>query len=150
MSLEAQKKAIEALKKSRSSYIGAVTRTRNKYLRIAEDSPATYDLGLLQGTLASVERSATACRGVHEKICDYDSDLINLEEEQDISDQYEEGIESDSDLINLEEEQDISDQYEEGRAATNLKSDLVDLEDAKSREPDRDHSAAINQLTTSF
>lgn len=38
---------IEALKSSRSSYAGVVTRSLRRYQRMAEDDPATFDLDML-------------------------------------------------------------------------------------------------------
>ena len=72
------------MKKSRSSLTGEITRLRNRYLRIAEDNPSSFDLGAMTISLASLDKSATSFRKVQEEICDYDMAAIdttfNLEE----------------------------------------------------------------------
>ena len=90
MSLE----SFNAMKKSRSSYNMAVTRMRNRYLRIAEENPSSFDLGAMASSLASLEKSATSFRKVQDDICDFDtatSDIpFNLDDEFEIGDTFEE------------------------------------------------------------
>ena len=133
------------LKKSRSSLSGAVTRMRNRYLRIAEDNPSSYVLGSMDTNLTSLDRTATAYRQVHDEICTTGADSLNLEEEQETADLFEESVEATRSLIHC-----LMALRRAQRAATNFKSDLEDLEEASNADPNQDHSTSITQLASSF
>ena len=116
------KKQLDCLKKSRASYTGAITRTRNKFQRMAEEPPSSYDMGLLQATLASTERSAAACRNIQQKVNDFDTDLVDAEVELDITEQFEEGVNQTVSLLNR-----LMATRRVHRAVSDLQSDLLDL-----------------------
>ena len=142
-------KDFDQLKKSRSSYVGAVTRLRNRYIRITEENPSTFDLGAMAASLASHEKSATHCRKVQEDICDFEiasSDIhFSLEEELEVGDTFEESVEATSSLINR-----LMATRRAQRAPTTLKSDLEDLGELTRSNPSQDYSVSLAQLSSSF
>ena len=137
--------SVETLMRSQSAYAGAITRMRNRFRRIAEDDPFTYDLGQLERQLASIEHTASAYRQVHQEICTEWADSLNLDDEQDISDTFEENVETTCSLLHH-----LMALRQAQRASVGFQSDLEDLEEAKSTEPDGDHSVALALLTSSF
>ena len=95
--------ALTTLKKSRSSFIELVTRLRNRYFQVADRSSSTYDIGAMNGSLASLERTMASYHKVHEEINDFDTTYldqpINLDEELDISETFEDNVEATRSLI---------------------------------------------------
>ena len=139
--------ALTTLKKSRSSFIGVVTRLRNRYSQVADRSSSTYDIGAMNGSLASLERTVAGYHKVQEEINDFDTTSldqpINLDEELDISETFEDNVEATRSLIQL-----LIDTKRAQRASIDFRADLEDLKEATSAHTSRDYSTAITNLTS--
>lgn len=138
-----------ALKKSRSSLIGVVTRMRNRYNKTAQLSSSTYDIGAMTNHLASLDKTASNFRKTQEEICDFNPEFleqeINIDAELEIAETFEENVEAIHSLV-----QRLIATRRAQRAATEFRSNLEDLEEATSSHILRDYSAAISTLTSSF
>ena len=141
--------ALTTLKKSMSSFIGVVTRLRNRYSQVADRSSSTYDIGATNGSLASLERTVAGYHKVQEEINDFDTTSldqpINLDEELDISETFEDNVEATRSLIQLL----IATKHAQ-LASTDFRADLEDLEEATCAHTSRDYSTAISNLTSSL
>ena len=60
-----------ALKKSRSSLTGVITRMRNRYLQLADEDLSTYDITNLAGSLTSLETTVKHFYTSQEEIMEY-------------------------------------------------------------------------------
>ena len=141
--------ALTTLKKSRSSFIGVVTRLRNRYSQVADRCSSTYDIGAMNGSLASLERTVAGYHKVQEEINDFDTTSldqpINLDEELDISETFEDNVEATRSLIQL-----LIATKRAQLASTDFRADLEDLEEATSAHTSRDYSTSISNLTSSL
>ena len=137
--------SLEALMKSRSAYTGAITRIRNRFNRVAEEEPYTYDLGLLERQLASLDHTASACRQVHKEICSEGAGSLNLEEEQGTADTFDESVEKTCTLLNR-----LMAMKQAQQTAANVNEDLEDMEESKNADPHKDYTVSIDRITKSF
>ncbi len=132
-----------------SSFIGVVTRLWNRYSKVADRSSSTYDIGAMNGSLASLERTVAGYHKVQEEINDFDTTSldqpINLDEELDISETFEDNVEATRSLI-----QRLIATKRAQLASTDFRADLEDLEEATSAHTSRDYSTAISNLTNSL
>ena len=127
--------------KSRSAYTGAITRIRNRFNRVAEEEPYTYDLGLLERQLASLDHTASACRQVHKEICSEGAGSLNLEKEQGTADAFDESVEKTCTLLNH-----LMAMKQTQQTAANVE----DVEESKNADTHKDYTVSIERITKSF
>ena len=137
--------SLEALMKSRSAYTGAITRIRNRFNRVAEEEPYTYDLVLMERQLASLDHTESACLQVHKEICSEEAGSLNLEEEQGTADAFDENVEKTRTPLNhlmaMKQAQEI---------AANVNDDVEDVKESKIADPHKDYTVSIERITMSF
>ena len=133
---------MDALKKSRSAYSGAITHIWNKF---ADDDPSTYDRGQLERQLDSIRNTDLSYRKVHTELCTAGADILNQEEEQGILDTFEDSVERIYSLLCW-----LIDLQQAQLASTNLQYDMDELESKIHAHPDRDYAASITVLTATL
>ena len=126
---------IEALRNSKSSYMGVVTRSLRRYERMREDDPATFDLKMLAERLVSLETTERRCSHAQETICEEETDPGRLEKDEGIGDAFSDKVTATKSL--LEKFIALKTAHE---FATEIRYSLEDLEASKNREPTKDHS----------
>ena len=109
------------------------------------EDPATFDLNTLAERLTSLEATERRCYRAHETICEEETDPQKLEKDEEVGDTFNDNVEATRSLLKrliaLKTAHELS---------TELDYNLDNLEDSKAREPDKDHSAAMARLTTTF
>ena len=138
-----------ALKKSRSSLNGAVTRLRNRYLRVADNDPNTFELGNMAASLTSLDTTVKHFYASQEEIMEFDDSSndtpFNESDELSAIIAFEDSVDSTKSHINR-----LMATKRMLRASTGLHSDIDNLEELISSNPDQDYSATHSRITSSF
>ena len=90
---------MEALKKSRSAYSGAVTRIWNRYARLLEEDPSSFDHGQLEHKLESIRNTDLSYHKIHEEISLAGEGTLSPEEEQETLETFEDSVERTRSLL---------------------------------------------------
>ena len=136
---------MEALKKSRSAYSGAVTRIWNRYARLLEEDPSSFDHGQLEHKLESIRNTDLSYHKIHEEISLAGEGTLSPEEEQETLETFEDSVErSRSLLTRLIAIQTLS------NLSSEIQFDLEELDSKMQAHPDRDYSATLSTITTTL
>ena len=136
---------MEALKKSRSAYSGAVTRIWNRYDRLLEEDPSLFDHGQLEHKLESIHNTDLSYHKIHEEISLAGEGTLSPEEEQETLETFEDSVERTRSLLTrLIAIQTLS------NLSSEIQFDLEELDSKMQAHPDRDYSATLSTITTTL
>ena len=136
---------MEALKKSRSAYSGAVTRNWNRYACLLEEDPSSFHLGQLEHKLESIRNTDLSHHKIHEEISLAGEGILSPEEELETLDTFEDSVERTSSLLTrLIAIQTLS------NLSSEIQFDLEELYSKMQAHPDRDYSATLSTITTTL
>ena len=136
--------SLEAYHALRSSLTGAVTRLRNRYLKLAGDHPSTYDLGTMTSSLASLDTTAQHFYTSQEEILEYADETVNTpfneQEELAAIDGFEDSVQPTKTLITR-----LMATKQTTKDTAILKAAIEDLAAISSTQPDEDHSSLFRR-----
>ncbi len=136
---------MEALKKSRSAYSGAVTRIWNCYARLLEEDHSSFDHGQLEHKLESIRNTDLSYHKIHEEISLAGEGTLSPEEEQETLETFEDSVERTRSLLTrLIAIQTLS------NLSSEIQFDLEELDSKMQAHPDRDYSATLSTITTTL
>ena len=141
MSLE----AYNAVKKSRASLNGAVTRMRNRYLRLADENPSGYDLSNMASSLSSLTTTAQHFYASQKKIMEYVDEPANtpFNEDDELAaiESFEDSVNTTTSLINR-----LMAIKKASKGLATLRTAIEDLEELSLAHPDQDYSTSFTKL----
>ena len=144
---------LKKIKRNRGNYAGTVTKAHNKLCRMLEDTPASYDLEQLEKIKTSVNHAETQYEDSRNNA---EHTWIDIEEDPQKVEAHEQAEDEayDSFMDNVALTRTLVSRLialrAAHRAATNVRSDLEAIQQARSREPEKDYSAALASLTSLF
>ena len=133
------------IKKSRSSLKRADSRIRNRYLKIAEEDPTTYDLDNMSGHLTSLETTASHFLKSQNEIMEYSTNSVetpfNEDDELNAIDVFEDGVTATRSLINRLRTTKLA-----MLGIDSIKASIEDLEERSHSHPEQDCSVTLSEL----
>ena len=135
---------VEALKHSRRSIVGNVMKVLRKFQKVAKEDPCTYDINALDDKLTYLDNNVARFQRVHQEICD-ELTVQELDKEQEVEDTFDENVSTTKCFLNR-----FKDMKKAHELITDLQEDMEASETAKARNPEKDGSAAVTQLTGVF
>ena len=137
---------LEALRKSRASYLSVATRSRRKFQKmLTEEVPATLDLEGLADHLTSLETAERRGLRTHDSICDEEQDPGQLDKDEEARDSFVEDVLAAKSLLKR-----LIALRKACGLVEELRYKLESVESTKSEEPTKDHSSSIERVTTLF
>ena len=122
---------------------------RNRYLRLAEEDPSTYDTANMASSLTSLDTTVQQFYTSQEEIMAYVDIRVdtpfNEDDELAAIETFEDNVDTTKSLINR-----LMTTKRILRSATLIRSDLDNLQDLIHNHPDQDYAATHGRLTSSF
>ena len=136
---------IDTQRKSRSSFMGVVTRSFNLAKAMRDDDPASYDIENLEDRLESLKATEHLCTRAMDAICDEEEDEDRIARDEAVREKFTTNVRTVRALF----KRFISLKTAHGLSVA-FQYKLENTEATISRAPAQDHSKAVERLTTAL